>query len=289
MPNLEKKEKKLSEYNKELIKKFRQELVVTGYSKRTLEIYLSYVEDFFCFINKNGDLADRSDVVGFLAYKKESSDAKGSTLALVHSALKYFYHVYLKSKILEDIKKPKKSKKIPIVLTQEEIRRLLSAIDKRRDRLIIEFIYSTGSRVSEVVNLKVNQLEMDEGIATIRGGKGDKDRIVILSRNWIKEINRTLSRRKIPTEYVFCKGNGTKLSVDTVQRIVKLAANKAEIKKHVSPHVLRHSFATHLLEKGESIRKIQELLGHADLSTTQIYTKVSTEELKKVKSPMDDL
>ncbi len=272
-----------------LLQKFKQELVVAEYSKRTIETYLRYVEDFLSYVKKDPGQCTRDDVVGFLAQKKESSDTSGSTLALVFASLKFFFHSFLKHKIMEDIKRPKKGKYLPTVLTKDEIKALLSSIKKKRDVLMVEFLYSTGARVSECTKLKVKDVDFTENIARVKGGKGNKDRVVVLSKKWAEEMQKNINRRKKETEFVFPKANGKQLSVDTVQRVVREAAKKAEINKHVTPHVLRHSFATHLLEAGESIRKIQELLGHADLSTTQIYTKVSTDELKKVVSPMDNL
>ena len=190
---------------------------------------------------------------------------------------------------MDDIRSPKRAKKLPSVLTHKEVKDLIKAAGAKRDRLIVEFPYSSGCRVSECVKLKVNDLEFKERIATVRGGKGNKDRIIILSNEWLKHIKKYLKSKKIKSEFVFSKKNGKPISADTVQRIIKKSAEKAGIQKHVTPHTLRHSYATHLLEAGESIRKIQELLGHANLSTTQIYTSVSTEQLKKVQSPLDKL
>lgn len=279
----------LQESNESLLERFKQELVIAGYSQRTLSMYSSYVSDFLRFAKKPAFSCRREDVVAFMAKKKQDVNASGSTLALVHASLKYFFHVFLKHKILDDIKRPKKGKKLPVVLTKEEIKTLIGVISKKRDRLAVEFMYSAGARVSECVNLKITNLQMEERTATIRGGKGNKDRVIILSNRWIEEIRDYLAKKKVSSEFVFSKKNGKQISVDTIQRVLRKARVKAGINKHITPHSLRHSFATHLLEAGESIRKIQELLGHADLSTTQIYTKVSTDELKKVASPLDSL
>ena len=191
--------------------------------------------------------------------------------------------------VVDDIKNPKKGKKLPTVLTKEEVRALIKAGKVGRDRLIIEFLYSSGCRVSEAVSMKITDLNLKERLAKVRGGKGNKDRIIVLSQKWISSLKRYLKRRKIPSEYIFSKKNGKPISVDTIQRIIRDSTEKAGIPKKVTPHALRHSFATHLLDNGENIRKIQELLGHSNLNTTQIYTKVSVEGLKKVKSPLDNL
>jgi integrase/recombinase XerD len=278
MENTEKKAK--------LVERFRQELLVAGYSQRTIDTYSTYVDEFLDVVDNIGGI-ERSDVIRFMAKKKEEGLSNAS-LALVYSALKAFLHEFLGRKIMEDVKRPKKEKKLPEVLTVEEIQSLIKAAGKARDRLIIEFLYSTGCRVSECTNIKVKDLLLEEGIAIVRGGKGKKDRVVVLSKRWLKDAEKLLKDKR-PDDFLFSKKNGSKLSEDTIQYIVKKACIKAGIKKHVSPHTLRHSFATHLLEAGENIRKIQELLGHSSLSTTQIYTSISTKELKKVESPLDRL
>jgi len=277
------------EEKERVLDKVRQELIISGYSKRTRIMYLCYLKDFLNRLKKPLDEVTRDDLVGYLASKKEGSNLSNASLSLVHSALKFLFHNILKNKIIDDIRTPKKAKKLPTVLTIKEVKELIKATKAGRNRLIVGFLYSSGVRVSEAVNIKLMDMNLDEKIARVKGGKGNKDRVIILSTNWIKELKKYLKRRKIPSDFVFCKKNGKPISTNAVQRIVKSAAIKAGIEKKVSPHSLRHSFATHLLEGGENIRKIQELLGHTNLSTTQIYTSVSTEELKKVRSPFDNL
>lgn len=276
------------EYNEKLVKNFKQELLISGYSIRTLKMYTLFVKEFLDYHNKKIDEYNRGDLVEFLANKKEKG-ASNATLALAHAALKFFFHNVHNKKIVDEIKIAKQSKKLPTVLTKSEIKELFKATKFGRNRLILQFLYSSGCRVSECCKLKIDDLDLREKIARIKAGKGDKDRVIILSNEWIKELKKYMKRKKIKSEYVFSKKNGKPLSSDTIQRIVRNSTEKAGITKHVSPHSLRHSFATHLLESGENIRKIQELLGHSNLNTTQIYTKVSLTELKKVKSPLDDL
>lgn len=279
----------LSDENKALVESFRQELLVSGYSSKTLKMYCLYVRGFLEHLKKPALEAEKHDVVGFLATKKESQNTTNTTLALVHSALHYFYHSFLKKKILEDIKAPKREKKLPTVLSIDEVKELIKSTKAKRNRLIVEFLYSTGCRVSECIKMKVSDLDLKQRIARVRGGKGNKDRVIILSKEWIKHLNKYLKKKKVKSEFVFSKKNGKQISVDTIQRMIRKATKKAGIQKHVTPHTLRHSFGTHLLEAGENIRNIQELLGHSNLSTTQIYTHVSTEKLKKVESPLDRL
>ncbi len=279
----------LSPENSALVEKFRQELLIAGYSQRTLTMYMSYVSDFLGFMKKPAPLAARDDLVAYMAMLKEKRAVSNATLALALAALKFFFHNFLHMKIVDEIKIPKKARKLPVVLTKDEVRALIKAVKAGRNRLIVEFIYSTGARVSEAITIRVNDLDLRESVGVVRGGKGKKDRIIILSKNWISEIKKYLKHKRVYSEFIFSKKNGKPLSSDTIERIVKNAAIKAGLQKDVHVHTLRHSYATHLLESGENIRKIQELLGHASLNTTQLYTRVSTEELKKVKSPLDDL
>ncbi|MEM4662432.1 MAG: tyrosine-type recombinase/integrase [Candidatus Diapherotrites archaeon] len=270
------------------VENFKRELIVGGFSNRTIKMYLLYIREFLEFIKKDPLLATREDVIAYMAHKKENK-ATDSTMCLVYSALRHFFKEYLKSDVMEDIKRPKKGTKLPVVMTKEEVIRMINAAERKKDRLIMMLLYSSGMRVSEVTKLKINDINFADRTAIVRGGKGNKDRIVILSESWLKDLSDYLKKRKAKTEYVFSDYLGRPISVDTIQRIVRKARIKAGIEKNVTPHSFRHTFATHLLERGENIRKIQELLGHSNLSTTQIYTKVSVEELKKVKSPLDNL
>ena len=154
---------------------------------------------------------------------------------------------------------------------------------------MVQMAYACGFRVSELINLKVDDLNFEERIGYVRQGKGRKDRVFNIPQKLANKLQKQVQQQKeLNQVYLFSGRNGA-LTDRNLQKIVRNSAKKAEINKDVHPHTLRHSFATHLLEAGTDIRMIQELLGHADLSTTQIYTHVSTEELKKIKSPFDNL
>lgn len=187
-----------------------------------------------------------------------------------------------------NIKTPKIAKQVPVVLTKDEVRRMIELTENKKHRLLLEFLYSTGIRLSECVNMKVNDLELNEKIGWVRSGKGNKDRMILLSDRLITELQEYLGNRKKLSEYIF-SGWEERISKRSVQKIVNLAAKRANINKPVHTHSLRHSYATHLLESGVDIRKIQILLGHSSLSTTEKYTHVSNSELRKVRSPLDEL
>ncbi len=271
-----------------LLTELKQQLIIEGYSSRTVKMYLLYSREILYSVNKPVASVDKRDLVAYLASKKENG-CENNTLALIHAAADYMFKKYLKMNILEEIKIPKKGKTLPKVLSKDEIRELFKATKFGRNRLMLQFMYGSGCRVSEVVKLKVSDLNFKERTAVIRGGKGNKDRLIILSKDWLKDLKKYLEKKKIKTEQVFSKKNGKTISTDTVQRIVRDSATLAGIQKHVTPHCLRHSYATHLLEAGTNIRYIQSLLGHSNLNTTQIYTSVANDQLKKVESPLDKL
>ena len=272
-----------------LLNKFKNELNIMGYSQRTIDTYMIYLNMFYEYVKKDLDKINDDDIINFLSYLKTEKKVGSATLNLVLSAIKHFYIEFLKSNILINIKLPKKAKKIPIVLTPKEIKELISVIDNTRNKLIVEFMFSTGVRISECVNMKISNLNFDEFTGNVVSGKGNKDRIIILSKKWVENYKIYLENRKIKSEYLFCNNSGNALSVDTIQKFLKIYASKANIDKKISPHTLRHSFATNLLENDVNIRYIQQLLGHANLNTTQIYTKVNTNKLKTIQNPLDNI
>ncbi len=195
--------------------------------------------------------------------------------------------------IFQKVKSPKPEKKLPTVLTKDEIKALINATKNTKHKLLIEFLYSSGLRVSEAVSIKVNDMDLNERIGRVIAGKGKKDRLIILSNNMVDHVEKYLKRREkkgYKSEFLFHVKNPEKhLSIRQAQKIIQKTAQKAGIKKRVFCHALRSSFATHLLESGVDIRVIQELLGHSSISTTQRYTKVSAEQIKKIKNPLDNL
>ncbi len=267
-----------------MLNKLETELKLRGSSKETIKTYKFYNEKFLNFIEKNPEDVEEEDIKVYLAHLI-SNDLSNSSISLVKSALLFLYSEILKKKI--EIKTPKISKKAPIVLSKEEIKKMLSIVDNKKHNLIISLLYSTGIRLSELINLKVEDLELNDNIIWVRKGKGSKDRMVIVSEK-ISEKLKDYLKNKNHSDFVF-EGRNGKMSKRNVQKLVSNAAKTAKLSKKVSPHTFRHSFATHLLEDGVDIRKIQVLLGHSNLSTTQIYTTVSKSEIKKIKNPFDDM
>jgi len=271
-----------------MLKKLETELKLRGFTQATQKAYLEHNNKFLNFIKKQPEQITEDDLKLYLADLISERKQKPASVNLTISALKFFYKEILKKDIFSNIKPPKSEKKIPTVLSKDEIKLLLDAITNDKHKLLVELLYSSGLRVSEAVKMKIDDLNLKEKMGKVISGKGKKDRHIIISNNIIEHINNYLKDRKEDSEYLF-PSDKKHISVRMAQKIVNKSAKKAGIKKRVFCHALRSSFATHLLEAGTDIRIIQVLLGHANLSTTERYTKVSTEQLKKVKSPLDSL
>lgn len=267
------------------LEKLETELKLRAFSPRTVQSYLYYNKRFLEFIKKEPDQVTEDDIKKYVA-DLLSRNISPKSIILIKAALKFYYDGILNKNIV-NLKSPKVSQKLPVVLTREEVKRLIDSVENKKHKLILKLLYSSGLRLSEIVNLKVGDIELNEKIGWVRSGKGKKDRIFIISDKIVDELKGQMNRKN-ETQFLFEGWDGP-MSPRNIQKIVSCATKKAEINKPVHVHTLRHSFATHLLESGEDIRKIQELLGHTNLSTTQLYTHLSTEDLKKVKNPLDTL
>ena len=266
-------------------------------SNNTVEAYIRDIKLLSDFLkNKKPVNVIRKDVINFINHvNKENKSSR--TQARILSSIKSFYnYLIFDDKIKEnpsiEIYSPKLEKKFPIVLTIQEIDKIIGTIDLsiengERNRTIIECLYSCGLRVSELINLKISEINFsDEYIRII--GKGNKQRITPINNNLIKYFNNYINhiRSKIKInrkniDYLFLNRRGTKISRVLVFNIVKEACKKAGIKKNISPHTFRHSFATHLVEGGADLRAVQEMLGHSNITTTEIYTHLDTKYLKE--------
>ncbi len=273
----------------EFLKKLEIELKISKNSKYTLRNYLKANESLLKFTNKKPDQITEEDVKSYIA--ENLTDKAASSIILFLSAIRYAFLNIFHRDPTKNIKRPKKERKLPAVLTKQEVKELLNSLDSKKSKLMISLIYACGLRVSELINLKIDDLNFEEKIGYIKQAKGKKDRIFNIPKFLINDLKQQVqNQKKANHKYLFTNpSTGKPLSSRNIQQIVKKAAKKAKINKDVHPHTLRHSFATHLLEDKVDIRIIQELLGHSDLSTTQIYTHISQEQLKKIKSPIDNL
>ena len=278
----------MSEQYKKHMQKLDVELKLRGFSPHTLRTYLRYNKQFLEFINKQPETIENDDIKLFLSHLLSDKHLSANTLNLVRAALLFFYNEILELNIVK-IKTPKIEKTLPTVLTKKEVLNLFNATNNFKSRLMLKLLYSSGLRVSELTKLKYEDINYDEKTGLVRQGKGKKDRMFILSQEVIEDLKIFEKKQGKNKGYIFTNNKGQPISTRNIQKLIKISAKKANINKNVTPHKLRHSFATHLLEAGTDIRMIQELLGHSNLQTTQIYTHISRERIKKVINPLDNL
>lgn len=271
----------------DFLKKVETELKISKASNHTIRNYLNANESLLNFSKKLPEEITIDDAKLYMA--ENLTDKSSMTIIVFLAALKYAFSNILGKDITAGIKRPKKEKRIPSVLTKEEVSLLISSINNKKSKLMVSLIYALGLRVSELINLKFLDLDLSGKLVHIKQGKGNRDRIVSLPGDLLGLLQEQIVKQKNNGEiYLFTSFKGH-MTVRNLQKIVANAAKKAGIEKEVHPHTLRHSFATHLLESGTDIRYIQQILGHSSLDTTQIYTHVSTEQIKKIKSPYDTL
>jgi site-specific recombinase XerD len=231
-----------------------RELKIRGFSFKTIKAYLHYNRKFLNFARKSTKEISNEDIKQYLEYLANKG-VSNATLNLAISALKFYYTQVLKRRFFFDIKHSKKEKRLPVVLTKDEIRRMLEVIKNLKHKLLMEIMHASGLRVSEIIKLKINDVDLEKGIIRVNLGKGKKDRQTILSKRVIEDLKTFLETRKDDNQYLFTGAqNKGHLSTRSAQKIVLQAAKLAGIKKDISCHSLRHSFATHLLEKGVDIR-----------------------------------
>jgi len=262
----------------------KQELKLRNYSPKTIKAYLGCLRGYFDFQKFNLEKIDEENIKRFLL-NKQNKNYSSQTINLYLNAIKFFYREVLKTPQKINLKFAKRSKKLPIVLSREEIKNIIESIKNPKHKLIISLAYGAGLRISEITGLKIEDVDLEELIIHLKNTKGKKDRITVFPEK-IKIDLQNLIADKNSDDYFFESERGGKLTERTAQKIFENALHKTNIKKNATFHSLRHSFATHLLENGTDIRYVQELLGHANIRTTQIYTKVTNPILKNIKSPL---
>jgi site-specific recombinase XerD len=227
----------------------------------------------------------RTYVLGFV--ERGASAAYHGQLRAV---LRFFAaHALGEPSLAEALPGPRRERSLPTVLAVAEVKRLFAALANPKHRLMAFLLYSSGIRVGELVRLRVADLDPERRLVHVRRGKGSKDRYTLYSDAAVQAVGRYVAFAE-PDEWLFAGGrHGRPISTRTVQSVIAAAARRAGIRRRVTPHTLRHSFATHLLEQGVDLRYIQELLGHASPATTQIYTHVTRRDLVRIQSPLDTL
>ena len=264
--------------DREILEKFTMYLEQKGYSNHTIKNYELTIVRFLSAIKKGIDEITENDLNKFFEILKDSG-CTHSTVYSYLSVLKSFFD-FIKNPLKEKVILPKIEKKLPVFLTKEEVFQLFDSITNERDLCIIRLLYASGLRVSEIVKLDRNDIEGTRVL--VRSGKGKKDRVAYIDQVTSELISAYLRKRKDNIPALFVNNREERISQRSIQTMVKKYAKRAGIKKNVTPHTLRHTFATHLLQEGADIVTIQTLLGHTNLSTTQIYTHVTDKHTREM-------
>ncbi len=264
----------------------RRECKRRRYSERTIKTYIYCINRFLKFAGKDINRISKKDVRLFLESLSDKELA-GNTMNVYHMAIRFLFEDVLDKRIWIDIKYSKVPEKLPAVLSKEEMKKLFDVIENPKHKLMIRLMYSAGLRVSELINLRVNDIELDKNYGWVRGGKGNKDRLFIVADSLKIELEKFIGLRNA-NELLFTSKRG-KYSMKSLQQIIKKAGEMVKIEKRISCHTLRHSFATHLIEDGYSVSEVQSLLGHKSPETTFIYLHTASPNMIKIKSPLDSL
>lgn len=268
----------------DFLQKVERELSFRKYSKNTISAYIFSLKKYFLFKKINLESFNEENIKNFLF----SFSEKGSSASLINqhiNAIQFFYREILRVPQKVHFKYAKKPQKLPIVISRNEIQKCIFSVSNAKHRLIISLAYAAGLRISEVRDLRVQDIDFENTLLHIKGGKGQKDRITPFSEKLSDSLRNQIAGKDI-LDIVFESSRGTKLNLRTLQKIFENALKKSGIQKSATFHSLRHSFATHLIENGTDIRYIQELLGHQNIRTTQRYTHVTNPKLRNIKSPL---
>ena len=267
-----------------IIEKTERVLRLRNYSPKTRQAYLHYIQEYLVFSKARG-LKNRQNAIEEFLLNKHDKNQSPQTINLALNAVKFFYGSVLNDPAGIDLKFAKRNRRLPIALSHPEIEAIIAATENSKYRLMIGLAYAAGLRVSEVTGLKVGDLDIEELIVHIKGGKGRKDRLSVLPEKLCTDLRNILAGKKAG-ELIFNSNRGGRLTTTSLQKMFRLSLSKTGIKKLATFHSLRHSFATHLLENGTDVRYVQELLGHANIRTTQQYTHITNPKLKNIKSPL---
>lgn len=280
------KRKRLDDY-KFCPENYLLKLELKRYANNTVKSYVSCFEDFINhYKDEVIDNLDENDIRNYLQNLVQTNKSNSYINQAINS-IKFYYEVVLgMPNRFYAIERPRKDKKLPIVLSKENVRKMIDITDNIKHRCIISVLYSAGLRRSELLNLKSTDIDSSRMLIRVINAKGNKDRYTLLSTKTLADL-RVYFKLYRPNTYLFEGAYGAQYSPNSVGKVVANAAIKAGIKMPVSPHILRHSFATHLLESGTDLRYIQLLLGHSSTKTTEIYTHVAKSSFDSIKNPLD--
>lgn len=282
--------KTLNEKSLQILADLKQKLILKAYSPSTVKNYASSLTQFLAFFESREvkDL-NKEEIEAFIYHqitKYKISETAQNTL--INAIKAYYEHVLGRERTVYEIQRPKKSMTLPNILSQEEIKGILSSVENLKHRTILMMIYSAGLRISEAINLRVRDIHSDEGYIFIKGAKGKKDRKSVLSPVLLVLLRQYYKAYK-PSYWLIEGQEGGQYSATSIQAIFRRAVEKSNSNPWATVHTLRHSFATHLLQKGTNLRYVQALLGHESSKTTEIYTHVLSISNKNIQSPLDGI
>lgn len=279
----------LDERSRDLLKRMIEDLRLRNHAENTAKAYIWHVAKFAKHFKKSPDLLGYEEVRAYLVHLREVEQVLISHFKQAVAALRFFYKYTLGKEWLKDkIRYPRVIKKLPRAVTKEEVAVFLAAVEHEKCRMVLRLIYASGLRLMEALTLKVSDINSTEKYIMVRAAKGMKERKALLSDTVLKELRQYWLRYR-PKEYLFPGESKGHLGESMLQNACHRASDKIGKRPPITPHVLRHSFATHMLENGTDIRIVQELLGHSSLSTTLIYTHVSTKLFRSLKDPLQEL
>ncbi len=269
---------------------YLEKLTLRRYSWSTVKTYKTLFRDFINYYpTRPVDEITEKEILAYLRFLVQERGISGSYQNQVINAIKFYYEQVLGgNRKFYYIERPERDRTLPVVLSEEEVERLIRTVDNLKHQCILLVIYSAGLRISELLSLRPGDLDRDRLLIHLKSAKGRKDRVTLLSKRTLQYLDQYLDLYR-PEEYLFESPEGGMYSARSAQKIMKRALETACIQKPATLHTLRHSFATHLLERGTDLRYIQMLLGHGSAKTTQIYTHITAKGMDQVKSPLDNL
>ena len=273
-----------------LRKRMIEDMRTRNFSEHTIAAYVSAVYRLANHYRRSPEKLDREEIRAFLVDLVEQKQVSWPYYKQILSALRFLYrHVLRRGEVVDDIRGPKREKRLPVVLSVQEVARFFKAIASLKHRTILMLAYGAGLRIDEAVRIRLSDIDRERNVIRVQQGKGKKDRYTVLSPALLEILDRYCWAAR-PEDLLFTtRFKDRPITDSTVQRVCVQARKDSGIDKQISPHTLRHSFATHLLEAGTDLRVIQVLLGHASPKTTAIYTHVSTALIGKIVSPLDTL
>ena len=283
--------KQIAEINRPALQRMHETLLLKAYSQNTIKSYLSeFVQLLVTLNNFDVNTLTAERLRSYMLYCTKKLKLSENTLNSRMNALKFYFEQVMnyEKMFFQEIPRPKSKSALPKVLSKKEILRIFEQVHNLKHQIVLKLCYGMGLRVSEIVNLNISNIDSKRMLVHIENSKGKYDRYVPLPQSILESL-RYYFKKYRPNEFLFEGQHGVQYSIRSVQTIFKTAMRKAKIKKNIGIHGLRHSYATHLLEAGTDMIFIQKLLGHKDVRTTQIYAKVTNNQLSKVKSPLDDL